>query len=221
MEPEQGKLSIWTKITVVLVIIASVVSIFTCAILGIYFNPSIPDPGVDVPTAALTVERFENPHEGNTTNSGGWVATVKDLAGPIISLDKLTVYAGGTIPGGAKYFGVEGVSIKTSDVYHQGPEGSWYLHRYYDSPLQFMDGDGLTNLTNSTAGDVDPDESRTIQGTSVIYYDNDNDGNLSVGDSIRVFKDVNADGGRDIVTGHKIVIEHKKKRIGEITLPPP
>lgn len=218
-EPRPGS-SVWTKLTIALVIIAVVVSIVTYAMVGIFLNPNIPDPGRDIPTAALTQARFENPYEGNTTNSGGWVATVKDLAGPTVPLKKLTVWAGGTIPGGSRYFGMEGVARSTSDVLCEGANGSWYLHRYPGTPLKFMDNGTLTDLTNSTAELVGPEEMATIEGASLIFFDNDGNGNLSIGDSVRAFQDVDADGGRDMATGHRLVLETKGGRIGEVTLGP-
>ena len=184
-----------------------VVSIFLCAIMAFFFNPRL-DQMRNNPSARLTGHSFSNLYEGALTrNGGGWDLDVRVVTGPKVSLRDLVIVVKAPASSGGNAtvwrFSVKGSGTNASDLSYEGSTSHSYIRAYNRTavPLRFANGSVPEALDQTTAPGLTDGTVTTVEGAIMVFRDTDLNGNLTDGDKVTVFRDIDADGVVELGTG--------------------
>ena len=182
------------------------VSLFTLSYILIFMNPAI-DQLKDEPRCALSGQSFLNPNEGPVTkNGGGWDIKVGGVTGPTVALEDLVLAvrtpAIGNSPAHVWKLRVRGTGTNSSDLSVNSTKAGWYLRAgNATTPQRFANGTAPQPLNRTTAPSLREDQFPTLEGAVLIYRDVDLNGELSNGDRVLAYKDVDGDGTVELLTG--------------------
>ena len=190
-----------------------VVSIFLCAIMAFFFNPRL-DQMSNNPSAKLTGHSFSNPYEGGLTrNGGGWGLEVHVVTGPKVPLKDLVLAVKAPASSGMSAtvwrFSVKGSGTNASDLSYEGATSRSYIRAYNmtDVPLRFANGSVPEALDLATAPSLIDSTVTTVEGAIMVFRDTDLNGNLTDGDKVTVFRDIDADGTVELGSGTIIQLQ--------------
>jgi|GEM_PF-4043251 len=205
-QPSQGRARTDPRLWTVLLVVLIVVSLFLCAFIAFFLNPSL-DKAKYNPVAKITGESFTNPYGSAVTrNSGGWALGLSSVGGPRLDLKDLVVAiktpTSGSTPSQVWKLNVKGGGNHSADLSYEGLSTRWYLKTCNSTAsLRYANGTVPVTLNSTTAPALREDQFSTVEGAVVIFRDIDLDGNLSVQDKLMVYKDANGDGTVDLVSG--------------------
>jgi len=160
----------------------------------------------DDPRARLGGGSFTEPYGGSIIkNGGGWEANVGSVSGARLSLSNLTICVKVPAEDGA-YAGKTCLAFNgTEDMSYRGVPKAWFMRLYNKSvEARFINGTTTVTLNATTAPTLDGPKMPTLEGVVILYRDMDNDGNMSNGDKVLVFRDPNGDGQKEFPDGTKV-----------------